>query len=76
MGRLLQECDEKDTDKNQEKHRVTRAIEVALELIAEHDPELARLLSETIKTGEYLSYSPASQSTSRRKSQRAKKIEH
>jgi len=58
-------------DKHQDERRVTRAIKRALTLIAEQDPELARLLSETIKTGEYLSYSPASQPTSPRKSQRA-----
>jgi hypothetical protein len=55
-------------DKDQEARRVTRAIKRALALIAEQDPELARLLGETIKTGEYLSYSPASQPNPRRKS--------
>jgi hypothetical protein len=60
-------------DKHQEERRVTRAIKRALALIAEHDPELARLLSESIKTGEYLLYSPRSQSASRRRSQLATK---
>jgi hypothetical protein len=47
--------------KDRDARRVTRAIKLALMLIAEQDPELARLLSRTIKTGEYLSYSPTSQ---------------
>jgi hypothetical protein len=59
-----------------ERRRITRAIKVALELIAEHDAELAGFLSETINTGEYLSYSPGSEPTRSRKSQTAKKIPH
>jgi hypothetical protein len=43
-----------------ERRRVTRAIKLALARIAEQDPELALLLGQTIKTGEYLSYSPVS----------------
>jgi hypothetical protein len=58
-----------------DERRVTKAIKHALVLIAEEDPELARLLSESIKTGEYLSYSPGSQSASGRK-RRAKKTGH
>jgi len=46
-----------DTEKL-ERRRVTRAIKLALAAIAEKDPELARLLSKTIKTGRYLSYMP------------------
>jgi hypothetical protein len=45
-------------DKDQEERQVTRAIKRALAQIAEKNPELARLLKETIKTGTYLSYSP------------------
>jgi hypothetical protein len=56
-----------------EQCQVTRAIKRALVLIAKQNPELALLLEETIETGEYLRYSPASQPTPRRKSQRAKK---
>jgi len=41
-----------------ERHRVTRAIELALAKIAEKNPELARLLRERIKTGTFLSYMP------------------
>jgi hypothetical protein len=59
--------------KDQKERRVTRAIKAALELIAEEDPEFARLLSETIRTGEYLSYSPPSEESPPRKSRRAKK---
>jgi hypothetical protein len=60
-------------DKDQEARRATRAIKRALALIAEQDPELARLLGETIKTGEYLSYSPTPQLAPRLKLQTAKK---
>lgn len=56
-----------------EQRQVTRAIKRALVLIGKQNPELALLLGETIETGEYLRYSPASQPTLRRKSQRAKK---
>jgi hypothetical protein len=56
-----------------EARRVRRAIALALALIAEQDPELARLLSKSIKTGQYLSYSSASPPDLRRKSQRAEK---
>jgi hypothetical protein len=45
-------------DETYERRRVTRAIKLALARVAEHDPELARLLSKTIKTGTYLSYTP------------------
>jgi hypothetical protein len=59
---------------DREDRRVTRAIKRALALIAEQDLELARLLEQTIKTGKYLSYSPASpQPAPRRKSQGTKK---
>ena len=44
-----------DTEKL-ERRRVTRAIKLALARIAEKNPELARTLKETIKTGTYLSY--------------------
>ena len=63
-------------EQDREARRVTRAIKLALALIGEHDPELARLLSRTIKTGEYLSYSPTSQPIPRHKSQRAPKTPH
>ena len=53
---------------------VTRAIKLALTLIAEQDPELGRLLSKSIKTGRYLLYSPASEPSPERKSQDAKKV--
>jgi hypothetical protein len=56
-----------------ERRRVTGAIKLALSRIAEKDPELARLLSRTIKTGRYLSYSPASQPILGCNSDRAKK---
>jgi hypothetical protein len=56
-------------DKDHEARRVTRAIKLALARIAVQDPELAGLLSETIKTGEYLSYSPGLQPAPRRRSQ-------
>ena len=56
-----------------ERRRVTRAIKLALTLIAEQDPELGQLLGKSIKTGRYLWYSPASEPRPRRKSQRAKK---
>jgi hypothetical protein len=62
--------------KDQEECRVTRAIKAALELIGEQNPELARFLRETIKTGEYLSYSPASKPTPRRKLPPATKTPH
>jgi hypothetical protein len=52
---------------------VTRAIKLALALIAEQDPELGRLLGKSIKTGRYLWYSPASEPRPSRQSQRAKK---
>jgi hypothetical protein len=63
-------------DKGRDAHRVARAIKLALALIAEQDPELARLLCKTIKMGEYLSYSLASQPTRPRRSRRAKKTRH
>jgi len=47
-------------DHDREARRVTRAIKLALSRIAEQDPELALFLRETIKTGAYLWYSPAS----------------
>jgi len=47
--------------------RVSRAIALALKLIAEQDPELARSLSKSIETGQYLSYSPPSPASLRRK---------
>jgi hypothetical protein len=53
--------------------RVSLAIKLALARIAEKNPELARLLKETIKTGTYLSYSPPSQANPRRKSKQTKK---
>ena len=53
-------------DNYQEERRVARAIKAALKLIAEHDPELAQLLRETISTDEYLSYTPGSQPSLRR----------
>jgi len=56
-----------------ERRRVTRAIKLALTLIAEQDPELGRLLDKSIKTGRYLRYSPASEPRPRRESQPAKK---
>lgn len=43
-------------DKDHEERRVTRAIKLALAQIAEKNPELARQLKKTIKTGAYLSY--------------------
>ena len=61
-----------DTEKL-ERRRVTRAIKLALARIAEKNPELARLLKETIETGQYLSYSPPSQESPSQKSRRAKK---
>jgi hypothetical protein len=39
---------------------VTRAIKVALERIAEHNPALAALLTKSIRTGTFCSYSPDS----------------
>jgi hypothetical protein len=39
---------------------VTRAIKVALERIAEHNPELATLLTSSIRTGTFCSYTPDS----------------
>jgi hypothetical protein len=53
--------------------RVSRAIALALKLIAEQDPELARSLSKSIETGQYLSYSPPSPASPRRKSRHPKK---
>jgi hypothetical protein len=61
-----------DTEKLQCR-RVTRAIKLALARIAQKDAELARLLSKTIETGQYLSYSPPSEESPARKSRRAKK---
>jgi hypothetical protein len=52
-----------------DERRVTKAIKHALAVVAERDPELGRLLGETIKLGEYLSFSPASQPTPGRRSQ-------
>jgi len=55
-------------NERRERRRVTRVIKLALARIAEQDPELARLLSKSIKTGTYLSYSPdAPQPASQRK---------
>jgi hypothetical protein len=39
---------------------VTRAIKVALERIAEHNPALATLLTKSIRTGTFCSYTPDS----------------
>jgi pimeloyl-ACP methyl ester carboxylesterase len=39
---------------------VTRAIKVALERIAEHDPALAALLAKSLRTGTFCSYTPDS----------------
>jgi pimeloyl-ACP methyl ester carboxylesterase len=39
---------------------VTRAIKVALERIAEHNPALAALLTKSIRTGTFCSYTPDS----------------
>jgi hypothetical protein len=39
---------------------VTRAIKVALERIAEHNPALATLLTSSIRTGTFCSYTPDS----------------
>src|SRR5262249_24990745 len=39
---------------------VTRAIKVALERIAEHNPALAALLTSSIRTGTFCSYTPES----------------
>jgi hypothetical protein len=47
-----------NTEKSQSR-RVNRAIKLALAPIAEKNPELTRLLERTIKTGTYLTYSPA-----------------
>jgi hypothetical protein len=55
-----------------EQRRVTRAIKLAVALIAEHDPGLAELLRKTIKTGRFLSYSPEPGSAAMRKSAPAK----
>ena len=57
-----------------ERRRVTRAIKLALTLIAEQDPELGQLLGKSIKTGRYLWYSPGSQPRLSRKSQEAKNM--
>jgi hypothetical protein len=57
-----------EMDKDQEERRVRRAIKLALARIAAKNPELARLLKETIKTGTFLSYRPvAPKPTPRRK---------
>ncbi len=37
---------------------VTRAIKIALERIAEHNPALAALLTKSIRTGAFCSYTP------------------
>jgi hypothetical protein len=37
---------------------VTRAIKIALERIAEHNPALATLLTNSIRTGTFCSYTP------------------
>jgi hypothetical protein len=63
-------------NKDRDERRVARAIMAALELIAEQEPELAQLLRETIKTGEYLTYSPEPRPTPRRKSWRTKRTPH
>jgi hypothetical protein len=39
---------------------VTRAIKIALERIAEHNPALATLLTSSIRTGTFCSYAPDS----------------
>ena len=39
---------------------VTRAIKIALERIAEHNPGLATLLTSSIRTGTFCSYTPDS----------------
>ena len=39
---------------------VTRAIKIALERIAEHNPALATLLTNSIRTGTFCSYTPDS----------------
>jgi hypothetical protein len=39
---------------------VTRAIKVAIERIAEHNPALATLLTGSIRTGTFCSYTPDS----------------
>jgi hypothetical protein len=39
---------------------VTRAIKIAIERIAEHHPELATLLTSSIRTGTFCSYTPDS----------------
>ena len=49
------------TRERHERRLVTRAIKLALTLIAEQDPELGQLLGKSIKTGRYLWYSPASE---------------
>ena len=54
------------TEKNQ-RRRVTRAIKLALTRIAEKDPELARLISESIETGTYLAYTPVKPQAATRK---------
>jgi hypothetical protein len=54
-------------DKDGEARRVSRAIKIALALIAEQDPELARLIREAIETGMYLSYTPVKRRTAPRK---------
>ena len=59
--------------KDQEERCVTKAIKAALELIAEQDPELAQLLRETVKSGEYLTYSPEPQPPTPRRSRSIRK---
>jgi hypothetical protein len=39
---------------------ITRAIKAALERIAEHNPALATLLTKSIRTGTFCSYTPDS----------------
>jgi hypothetical protein len=56
-----------DKAMDKEARSVSRAIALALALIAEHDPELALLLSKSIETGQYLSYSQASPTSLTRK---------
>jgi len=39
---------------------VTRAIKIGLERIAEHNPALSALLTKSIRTGTFCSYTPDS----------------
>jgi hypothetical protein len=57
---------------DKEARPVSRAIALALALIADQDRELAQLLSKSIESGQYLSYSPPPASP-RRKPLHAKK---